>query len=67
MLKYLNVEHDYYYWVLSISTDTDYQIDLKKRHQVMLSFNNYNSALLKTWHVNTDIQPVNNYSKAVAI
>ena len=49
-----------YYWVLSISPETDYVIHLKRR--TGSSFvNNYNPVLLKTWKVNLDIQQVHNY------
>ena len=54
-----------YYWTLSISSDNDFKLHLK-RDTNSCFINNYNSVLLKAWQVNIDLQPVHNDYKSVS-
>ena len=65
VLKLLEIKQDDYYWALGLSTDSDYQIHLKRDTRSCF-VNNYNLFLLKAWLANIDLQPVTNYYKAVA-
>ena len=53
-----------YYWTLSISPETDYEIDVKR---ILGSrfVKNYNPVLVKTWKANLVFHPVHNYYKAL--
>ena len=65
ILQELNTsEHDYYE-ALSISSDTDFLIHLKRMPNACCFTNNYFMEGLKLWKVNIDIQPVCNHYKAV--
>ena len=46
-----------YYWALSISSDNDFKLHLK-RDTNSCFINNYNPVLLKAWQANIDLQPV---------
>ena len=46
-----------YYWTLSISSENDFQLHLK-RDTNSCFINNYNPVLLKAWQANIDLQPV---------
>ena len=50
---------------MKLSTDSDYQVHLKRGKRFCF-INNYNPVLLKAWHANIDLQPVANYYKAVS-
>ena len=52
-------------WALSVSSDSDYQIHLK-RNPDSCFVNNYNPAMLKSLQANLDLQPVHNYYKALS-
>ena len=65
VLKLLEIKQGDCYWALGLSTDSDYQIHLK-RDTKSCFVNNYNPVLLKAWRANIDLQPVTNYCKAVA-
>ena len=54
-----------YYWALSISTDSHYQVYLKRGARPCF-VNNYNPMFLKAWQANIDLQPVYNYYKAIS-
>ena len=61
ILQELNIsEHDYYE-ALSISSDTDFSIHLKRMPNACCFTNNYFMEGLKSWKVNIDIQPVCNH------
>ena len=65
ILSSMGITEDYYYyWTLSISTDNDYEIYLK-RSTGSRFVNNYNSVLLKAWEANLDIQPAHNYFESL--
>lgn len=61
ILDLVNISEDEYYWALSISPDSDF--DLHLRRPVDSSFiNNYFVAGIKGFEANVDLQPVfNNY------
>ena len=46
-----------YYWPLSISSDNDFKLHLK-RDTNSCFINNYNPVLLKAWQANIDLQQV---------
>ena len=46
-----------YYWALSISSDNDFKLHLK-RDTNSCFINNYNPVLLKAWQANIDLQQV---------
>ena len=54
-----------YYWALSISSENDFRLHLK-RNTNSYFINNCNPVLLKAWQANIDLQPVYNYYKAVS-
>ena len=54
-----------YYWALSISSENDFKLHLK-RDTNSCFINNYNTVLLTAWQANIDLQPVYNYYKAVS-
>ena len=53
-----------YYWALSISSENDFKLHLK-RDTNSCFINNYNPVLLKAWQANIDLQSIFNYYKAV--
>ena len=54
-----------YYWALSISSQNDFRLHLK-RDTNSCFINNYNPVLLNAWQANVDLQPVYNYYMAVS-
>ena len=46
-----------YYWALSISSDNDFKLHLK-RDTNSCFINNYNPVVLKAWQANIDLQQV---------
>ena len=64
ILAELNVTERDYYSVLSISSDSSFQIHLKRQPNSCF-INNFFSEGLRAWQVNIDIQPVFNHYKAV--
>ena len=64
ILQELQISEDDYYKALSISTDSDFQIHLKRPPNSCF-VNNYFDEGLIAWKANIDIQPVFNHYKAV--
>ena len=64
ILSDIKITENDYYWALSVSPETYYEIHLKSCPGSCI-INNYNSVLLKTKEANLDIQPVHNYYKAL--
>ena len=54
-----------YYWTISISSENNFKLHLK-RDTNSCFINNYNPVLLKAWLANIDLQPVYNYYKVVS-
>ena len=54
-----------YYWALSISTDSYYQIHFKREADSCF-VNNYSPVLLKAWQANIDLQPVFSYYERIS-
>ena len=65
ILLHLEITPEEYYNALSISSDNDFQIHLKRAPNSCF-VNNYFSEGLMAWQANIDIQPVINHYKAVA-
>ena len=65
ILAELEITEQEYYNALAISTDTDFQIHLK-RFPNSCFINNYFVDGLRAWEANLDIQPVFNHYKAVS-
>ena len=65
ILAELEIPEQKYYHALAISTDTDFQIHLK-RFPNSCFVNNYFVDGLRAWEANLDIQPVFNHYKAVS-
>ena len=65
VLSKLQILEENYYWALSISTDSHYQIHLKRETDSCF-VNDYNRVLLKAWQANMDLEPVYNYYKAIS-
>ena len=64
ILNKLNIKENECYEALSISSDTDFQIHLRRMPNSCF-INNYFAGGLRAWRANTDIQPVFNHHKAV--
>ena len=64
ILADLGISSKDYYWALSISRDSHYQIHFKRAPDSCF-VNNYNPILLKAWQANIDLQPVYDYYKAI--
>lgn len=64
ILDELDIPETEYYDALSISTDNDFQLHLKRPPNSCF-INNYFDDGLRAWEANIDIQPVFNHSKAV--
>ena len=65
ILDELQLSEQEYYSALSISTDTDFQLHLKRLPDSCF-INNYFIDGLSAWEANLDIQPVFNHYKAVS-
>ena len=65
VLLELQLTRNEYYWALSISSEIDFKLHLK-RDTNFCYINNYNFLLLKAWQTNIDLQPVYNYYKTVS-
>ena len=65
ILDQLNITEEQYYYALSISKDTDFQLHLKRPTNSCF-VNNYFVEGLCAWEANIDIQPVINHYKAVS-
>ena len=65
VLSELNISEEDYYHALSISSDDDFEIHLK-RPTTSCFINNYFAVGLQAWLANIDIQPVFNHYKAVS-
>ena len=64
ILHSVGVTEDEYYWALSVSSDSDFDLHLKR--QVDSCFiNNYFVAGIKGFAANVDLQPVFNYYKCI--
>ena len=64
ILAWLSVTEREYYSASSISSDSDFQMHLKRQPNACF-INNFFSEGLQAWQVNVDIQPVFNDYKAV--
>ena len=64
ILPEFNVIEREYYSALSISSDSDFQIHLKRQPNACF-INNFFNEGLQAWQANIDIQPVFNHYKAV--
>ena len=64
ILSDIEIIEDDYYWALSVSPETYYEIHLKGSPGSCI-INNYNPVLLKTQEANLDMQPVHNFYKAL--
>ena len=64
ILAEISVTEREYYSALSISSDSDFQIHLKRQPNACF-INNFFSEGLQAWQANIDIQPVFNHYKAV--
>ena len=60
----LNITEEEYYNALSISSDSDFQIHIKREPNACF-INNFFIEKLQAWKANIDIQPVVNHYKAV--
>ena len=65
ILDELNITEERYYNALSISTDNDFQLHLKRSANSCF-VNNYFAEGVYAWEANIDIQPVINHYKAVS-
>ena len=65
VLLELQLTKKQYYWALSMSSESDFKLHLK-RDTNSCFINNYSPVLLKAWQVNIDLQPVYNYYKAAS-
>ena len=66
ILAELGFTEDQYYNALSISSDSGFQIHIKRAPNACFD-NNFFTEGLQTWKANIDIQPVFNHYKAVLI
>ena len=64
ILMKLNITEEEYYNALSISTDSEFQIHIKREPNACV-INNFFIEGLQAWKANIDIQPVVNHYKAV--
>ena len=64
ILMELNITEEEYYNALSISSDSDFQIHIKREPNACF-INNFFIEKLQAWKANIDIQPVVNHYKAV--
>ena len=64
ILDSVGVTEDQYYWALSISADSDFDLHLK-RHVDSCFINNYFVAGIKGFAANVDLQPVFNHYKCI--
>ena len=64
ILNALGISENYYYWALSISPDTDFEIHIFRPPNSSF-VNNYFTIGLQAWEANIDMQPVFNYYKAI--
>ena len=64
ILDVLGITEDDYYWALSISQDSDFEMHIFRPPNSCF-VNNYFTIGLQAWEANIDIQPVFNYYKAV--
>ena len=65
ILQQLNITPEDYHNALSISSDNDFQIHLKRQPNECF-INNHFAEGLQAWKANIDIQPVFNHYKAVS-
>ena len=64
ILDSVGVTEDQYYWALSISADSDFDLHLKRQVDSCF-FNNYFVAGIKGFAANVDLQPVFNHYKCI--
>ena len=64
ILKSLDINEDQYYWALSISPDSDFELHLKRPVDSCF-INNYFVAGIKGFAANVDLQPVFNHYKCI--
>ena len=64
ILKSIDVTEDDYYWALSISPDSDFELHLKRLVDSCFT-NNYFVAGIKGFAANVDLQPVFNHYKCI--
>ena len=55
-----------YYWALSISSENDFKLHLKRSKNFSCFINNYNPVVWKALQANIGLQPVYNHYKAVS-
>ena len=60
----LNITEEEYYNALSISSDSDFQIHIKREPNACF-INNFFIEKLQAWKANIDIQPVVNHYKGI--
>ena len=64
IFKSVNITEEQYYWALSISPDSDYELHLKRPTNSCF-INNYFIAGIKGFRANVDLQPVFNHYKCI--
>ena len=64
VLLELQLKKKEYYWALSISSENNFKLHLKRSTNSCF-INNYNPVLLKLWQADINLQAVYNYYKAV--
>ena len=64
ILKSIGISEDEYYWALSISPDSDFELHLKRPVDSCF-INNYFVAGIKGFAANVDLQPVFNHYKCI--
>ena len=64
IFKSVNITKEQYYWALSISSDSDYELHLKRPTNSCF-INNYFIAGIKGFRANVDLQPVFNHYKCI--
>ena len=64
IFKSVNITEEEYYWALSISPDSDYELHLKRSTNSCF-INNYFIAGIKGFRANVDLQPVFNHYKCI--
>ena len=65
LLRTLQLTKKEYYWALSVSSENDFKLHLK-RDTTSCFVNNYNRVLLKACQAKIDLQPIYNYYQAVS-
>ena len=66
VLLELQLTKNEYYWALSISSENDFKLHLKRSKNFSCFINNYNPVVWKAWQASIGLQPVYNHYKAVS-